>query len=94
MSLEEILVDGDVLDSHNALLWFHFFNGVHQKERVAMWQDLLDPYTVEDHRLWASACYGLRVARLVRCIARALSAHCVGNLSRAARLQFLRALRG
>jgi hypothetical protein len=64
--LEEILVDGDVLDSHNALLWFHFFNGVHQKEGVAVWQDLLDAYTVEDHRLLASACYELRVAHLVR----------------------------
>jgi hypothetical protein len=56
MPLKEIFVDGDVLDSHNSLLGFHFFNGVDQKERVAVRQDLLDPYAIEEHRVLASAC--------------------------------------
>jgi hypothetical protein len=55
MSLKKIFVDGDVLDSHDPLLRFHFFDGVHQKERVAVRQDLLDRYAIEEHRVLASA---------------------------------------
>ena len=49
MPLKIAFVDGDVLDSHNALPSFHFFNGVDQKERIAMRQDFLYLVDVEEH---------------------------------------------
>jgi hypothetical protein len=49
MALKEIFVHGDILDCDNALLAFHFFDSVHEKERVAVREYLLDPVDVEDH---------------------------------------------
>ena len=49
MPLKIAFIDCDVLDSHNALPSFHFFNAIYQKERVAMRQNLLDIVDVEKH---------------------------------------------
>ena len=49
MTLKEVFVHGDVLDSDNALLWFHFFDSVNQKKGIAVGQDFLDPNAVENH---------------------------------------------
>src|ERR1700726_4419622 len=39
MSLKEIFVDGDVLDSDDVLPAFHFFDGVDEKKRIAVRED-------------------------------------------------------
>jgi hypothetical protein len=50
MALKEAFIDGDVLYSYNPLPSFHFFDGIDQQKWIAMWENLLDPVTVEDHR--------------------------------------------
>ena len=49
MSLKEMFVDSDVLDSDDVLPAFHFFDGVDEKKRVAVREDGLDGVDVENH---------------------------------------------
>jgi hypothetical protein len=49
MTLKEVFVNGDVLDSDDTLLWFHFFDGVDEKKGIAVRKNFLDPNAVEDH---------------------------------------------
>jgi hypothetical protein len=49
MALKEIFVYGDVFDCDNALLAFHFLDGVDEEERISVRENFLDPVDVENH---------------------------------------------
>ena len=51
MTIEELLIDGDVLDGANAFTLGAFEHAVHQQEGVAMRQQSPDAHDVERDRL-------------------------------------------
>src|SRR6185436_4652521 len=73
MSLEERLVDGDVLQSHDPLLLLDLQNPIHQQEGIAVWQNLHDVFDCAHSLLLSTGlhhlphqCHRSAVTRLYR----------------------------
>jgi hypothetical protein len=50
MSLKMGLIEGDILDRHSPLPWLMLQDAIHQRERIAMGQQSLNLFRVQQRR--------------------------------------------